>query len=126
LFSKSRKKGRQSLIWSKVWPLKKLSREQMMIEALQQLIRELEGKMTVIFQQLVKESEDLKNEVKELQSTREMLRTEKSRLTAKNLILKYGILQASETIRDLLWNIVMEANESAPEQASRVNSVIEY
>jgi HPt (histidine-containing phosphotransfer) domain-containing protein len=99
----------------KFWRIKKVSREEIMTEALQQLLRDFEEKMTVIFQQLAKESEDLKNEVRELESTCEMLRAEKTTLIAKNMKLKYDILQAGDTLRDTLRNIVMEANEPAPE-----------
>jgi ribosome-associated translation inhibitor RaiA len=101
--------------WTKVWCIKKISREEMMTEALQQLVREFEEKMTVIFQQLVKESEDLKNEVRELQRTCEMLQAEKTKVTDENLKLKNGILHASETMRDFLASIVAEANEAAAE-----------
>lgn len=87
-----------------------------MTETLQQLIREFEEKTMVIFQQLVKESEDLKNEVKELQNTCEMLRAEKTTLTAENLKLKHGILQASQTMSEFLKGLVVEANEPAPEE----------
>jgi DNA polymerase III gamma/tau subunit len=139
-FANSRKRGRQNLKpvyagterrrqriprdivkylkkvnWTKVWRIKKVSREEMMTEALQQLVREFEEKMMVIFQQLVKESEDLKNEVRELQSTCEMLRADKTTLIAENLKLKHGILQASQTMTEFLKGLVVEANEPAPE-----------
>jgi hypothetical protein len=102
--------------WTKVWCIKKVSREEMMTEALQQLMREFEEKMMVIFQQQVKESEDLKNEVRELHSTCEMLRAEKTTLMAENLKLKNGILQASETMTDFLKALVVETSEAAPEE----------
>jgi DNA polymerase III gamma/tau subunit len=140
LFANSRKRGRQSrkaadtgsdplvqtihraiarslkkVNWKKVWRIKKVSREEMMIEALQLLVRDFEEKMMVIFKQLVKESGDLKNEVRELQSTCEMLRSKKIMLEAENLKLKNGILHASEAMRDFLASIVAEANEAAAE-----------
>jgi hypothetical protein len=101
--------------WTKVWCIKKVSREEIMTEALQQLVREFEEKMTVIFQQLVKESEDLKNEVRELQRTCEMLGTEKTTLKAENLKLKTGILRASENMRDFLQAVVADANGAVAE-----------
>ena len=101
--------------WIKVWSIKKVSREEMMIEALQKLVMEFEEKMTVIFQQQVKESDGLKNEVRELQRTCEMLRSEKNKFKAENLKLVKGILQAGETMRDFLVSIVAEANEAAAE-----------
>ena len=76
------------------------------IKNLQQLVREFEEKMTVIFQQLVIESWDLKKEVRELQRTCEMLR-------AENLKLKNGILHASESMKDFLEGIEEETNETA-------------
>jgi DNA polymerase III gamma/tau subunit len=101
--------------WTKVWRIKKISREEVMTEALKQLIREFEEKTMVIFQQLVKESEDLKNEVRELQNTCEMLRAEKTTLISENLKLKHGILQASETMTDFLKSLVVDTNEAASE-----------
>ena len=86
-----------------------------MTEALQQLVREFEERMTVIFQQLVKESEGLKNEVRDLQRTCEVLRAENSKMFAQNLKLKNGILQASESMKDFLQTIVEEANETGGE-----------
>ena len=86
-----------------------------MMEALQHLVREFEEKMTVIFQQQVKESEDLKNEIRELQRTCDILRAERNTLKAENLKLKNGILHASETMRDFLRAIVVEANDTAAE-----------
>ena len=86
-----------------------------MTEELQQLMREFEERMTVIFRQLVKESEDLKNEVRELQRTCEMQRTENSKMFAQNLKLKNGILRASESMKDFLQTIAEEANETAGE-----------
>jgi ribosome-associated translation inhibitor RaiA len=87
----------------------------MMTEALQQLVREFEEKITVFLQQLVEKSEDLTNQVRELHRTCEMLRTERNTLRAENLKLKNGILHASETMRDFLKAIVEEANEPAAE-----------
>ena len=101
--------------WTKVWRIKNVSREEIMTEALQQLVREFEEKMTVIFQQLVMESEDLKKEVRELQRTCETLRAENSKLLAENLKLKNGILHASESMKDFLQAIVEEADETAVE-----------
>ena len=86
-----------------------------MAEALQQLVRDFEEKLMGIFQQLLKESEDLKNEVRELHHTCEMLRTEKTALKAENLKLKTGILHASENMRDFLQAIVADANGTAAE-----------
>ena len=86
-----------------------------MTEALQQLVREFEEKITVFVQQLVEKSEDLTNQVRELHRTCEMLRTERTTLKAENLKLKNGILNASETMRDFLKTIVEEANEAAAE-----------
>ncbi len=83
-----------------------------MTAAMQQLIREFEEKLIVIFQQLVKESEGLKNEVRELHRNYEIMRDEKTKLQAENLKLKNGILQASESMRDFLKAIVEEANEA--------------
>ena len=75
---------------------------------LQQLVREFEKKMTVIFQRLVMESWDLKQEVRELQRTCEKLR-------AENLKLKNGILHASEGMQAFLQAALEEANETAVE-----------
>jgi DNA polymerase III gamma/tau subunit len=108
-------KSLKKVNWTKIWHIKKVSREEIMTEALQQLVREFEEKTTVIFQQLVKESEDLKNEVRELQNTCERLRAEKSTLTAENLKLKHGIMRASETMMDFFKTLVAEPNEAAPE-----------
>jgi hypothetical protein len=100
--------------WTKIWRIKKISQEEMMIEELQQLIREFEEKTVFFFQQLVKESENLKNEVRELQNTCEMLRGEKTTLIAENLKLKNGILQASKTMTDFLKGLVVD--EAATEE----------
>ena len=75
---------------------------------LQQLVREFEKKMTVIFQRLVMESWDLKKEVRKLQRTCEKLR-------AENLKLKNGILHASEGMQAFLQATLEEANETAVE-----------
>jgi hypothetical protein len=58
-------------------------------------------------------SEDLENEVKELQHTCEMLRAEKAKLWTENLKLKNGILNASESMQYLLQAILEKANETA-------------
>ena len=87
-----------------------------MIEALQKLIREFEGKMTVFFEQMVEESDDLKNEVRELQKTCEMLRAEKSTLMTENQKMKHGIMHASETMIDFFKTLLVETNEAAPEE----------
>ena len=91
-----------------------------MTGALQQLVREFEEKMMVIFQQLITESEDLKKEVRKLQSTSESQRAENERLFAQNdrlfaqnLKLKNGMLTASERLKDFLQGIEEEANETA-------------
>jgi hypothetical protein len=101
--------------WTKFWRFKRVSREEMMPDVLEQLVREFEEKTTVFFQQLVEKSEDLKNQVRKLHSTCEMLRAEKATLKAENLKLKNGILHASETMRDFLQTIVAEADEAAAE-----------
>ena len=108
--------------WTKVWRIKNVSREETMTGALQQLVREFEEKMMVIFQQLVTESEDLKNEVRKLQSIGESQRAENERLFAQNerlfaqnLKLKNGMLTASERLKDFLQSIAEEANETALE-----------
>jgi hypothetical protein len=106
-------KNLKKVNWTRVWRIKKVSREERMTEALHQLVSEFEEKMSVIFQQLVKESEDLKNDVRELHRTCEMLRAEKTTLKAENLKLKNGILHSIETMRDSLAAIVGEADESA-------------
>jgi sugar-specific transcriptional regulator TrmB len=87
----------------------------MMAEALQELVKDFEEKMMVIYQQLVKESEDLKNEVRELQRTCEILRAEAANSKAEYLKLKNGILHAGETMRNFLGSIVTEADEAAAE-----------
>lgn len=87
--------------------------EEIMIEALQQLVREFEEKMTVIIQQQVMESEDLKKEVRELRQTCETLRAEKAKLWDQNLKLKDGIKRASQNMKDSLQAIFEEANEPA-------------
>jgi predicted nucleic acid-binding Zn-ribbon protein len=117
--------------WTKVWRIKQVSKEEVMIEALQQLVREFEEKMRAIFQQpvkefeekmmaifqqLVKESADLKNEVRELQRDCETLRTERTTVKAENLKLKSAIMSAGETMRDFLQAIVAEVNEPAAEE----------
>jgi uncharacterized protein YdcH (DUF465 family) len=99
-----------------LWAFKKVNQEEMMIEALQQLIREFEGKITVFFEQIVKESEDLKDEVRELQNTCEMLRAEKTTLVAENLKLKDGIMHASKTMVDFFKALLVETKEAAPEE----------
>ncbi len=86
-------------------------REEIMIEALQQLIREFEEKMTVIIQRQVRESEEMKKEVRELRQTCETLRAEKARLLEQNLKLKAGIKRASQSMKDSLHGILEEANE---------------
>jgi DNA polymerase III gamma/tau subunit len=108
-------KSLKKVNWTKVWRIKKVTREEKMTEALHQLVRDFEEKMTVIFQQLVKESEDLQNEVRELNRTCEMLRAEKTTLKAENLKLKNGILHSIETMRDSLAAIVGETDEAAAE-----------
>ena len=85
--------------------------EEIMIEALQQLVREFEEKMTLIIQQQVRESEDMKKEVRELRQTCEMLRAEKAKLLEQNLKLKAGIKRASQNMKDSLQGILEEANE---------------
>ena len=110
-------KSLKKVNWTNVWRIKNISREEIMTEALQQLVREFEEKMTVIFQQLVKESEGLKHEVRELQRTCEMLRAENSKMFAQNLKLKNGILHASESMKDFLQAIAEEADEAAVEEA---------
>ena len=57
-------------------------------------------------------SEELKNEVKELQHTCDMLRAEKAKLWAENLKLKNGILHASESMQYLLQAILEKAKET--------------
>jgi hypothetical protein len=113
--------------WTKVWHIKNVSREETMTGDLQKLVREFEEKMMVIFQQLVTESEDLKKEVRKLQSTsesqraendrlfaqNESQRAENDRLFAQNLKLKNGMLTASERLKDFLQGIEEEANEKA-------------
>ena len=101
--------------WTKVWRIKNVSREEIMTGDLQQLVREFEGKMTGMFQEVVMESEDLKKEVRELQRTCETLRAEKTKLWAENLKLKNGILHASESMKNFLQAIVEEADETTGE-----------
>ncbi len=82
-----------------------------MTEGLKQLVADFEEKLTIIFQQMVTESERLKNEARELHRSYEILRDEKAKLKAENLKLKNGILQASESMRDFLKAIVEEGNK---------------
>lgn len=86
-----------------------------MTETFQQLVREFEERMTGLHQQLLKESEDLKDEIRELHRTNEILRAEKTLLTAENLKLKNSMLHSIESMRDSLAAIVVEANEAAAE-----------
>jgi hypothetical protein len=99
-------KSLKKVNWTKVWHLKQINREDMMTEELHQLVKEFEEKMSVIFQQLVKEADDLKNEVRELNRTCDMLRADKTALKTENLRLKNGILHSIETMRDSLASIV--------------------
>ena len=85
---------------------------------LQQQLSEFEEKMTVIFQQLVMESWDLKKEVRKLQRTCEMLR-------AENQKLKNGILTTSESMKNFLQAIAEEADETAVEVKNAGQEVAE-
>ncbi len=89
--------------------------EEIMVEALQQQVREFEEKMTLIIQQHVRESEDMKKEVRELRQTCEMLRAEKAKLLEQNLKLKAGIKRASQNMKESLQGILQEANEPPEE-----------
>jgi septal ring factor EnvC (AmiA/AmiB activator) len=111
-------KNLKKVNWTKVWHLKKINREDMMTEELHQLVKEFEEKMSVIFQQLVKEADDLKNEVRDLNRTCDMLRAEKTALKTENLRLKNGILHSIETMRDSLASIV-EGEEGEEKEAGK-------
>jgi cell division protein FtsB len=108
-------KSLKKVNWIKVWRIKKVGREETMTESLHQLVREFEEKLTIIFLQMVKEAEDLKNEVKDLNRSCDTLRAEKTTLKAEILKLKNGILHSIETMRDSLSTIVEEADEAAAE-----------
>ena len=86
-----------------------------MTESVHQVVRDLEEKLSVLFQQMVTETEDLKNEVRELNRTCDTLRGEKATLKAENLKLKTGILNTLETMRDSLSALVEEAGVDAAE-----------
>jgi predicted nuclease with TOPRIM domain len=109
-------KGLKKVNWINVWRIKNVSREETMTESVHQLVRDFEEKLTVSFQQMVKETEDLKNEVRELNRTCDTLRGEKATLEAENLRLRDGILSSIETMRESLSALVEETNVAAAER----------